>query len=127
MDQVMNINDWYLFHGVGNVIVFHRVVGPRVMGLKPDEAAIEAAMPKARAVFRELARLLGQQSYFAGDAMSLADLLVAPGIDFFTQTPEWKVLGAPHANIVAWLARMEARPSLKATTWERVSEMAKAA
>jgi glutathione S-transferase len=32
MDQVMNINDWYLFHGVGNVIVFHRVVGPRVMG-----------------------------------------------------------------------------------------------
>jgi len=127
MDQVMNINDWYLFHGVGNVIVFHRVVGPRVMGLKPDEVAIEAAMPKAQAVFRELARLLGQQSYFAGDAMSLADLLVAPGIDFFTQTPEWKVLGAPHANIVAWLARMEARPSLKATTWERVSEMAKAA
>ena len=127
MDQVININDWYLFHGVGNVIVFHRVVGPRVMGLKPDEAAIEAAMPKAQAVFRELARLLGQQSYFAGDAMSLADLLVAPGIDFFTQTPEWKVLGAPHANIVAWLARMEARPSLKATTWERVSEMAKAA
>ena len=127
MDQVMNINDWYLFHGVGNVIIFHRVVGPRVMGLKPDEAAIEAAMPKAQAVFRELARLLGQQSYFAGDAMSLADLLVAPGIDFFTQTPEWKVLGAPHANLVAWLARMEARPSLKATTWERVSEMAKAA
>ena len=48
MDQVMNINDWYLFHGVGNVIVFHRVVGPRVMGLQPDEAAISAAMPKAR-------------------------------------------------------------------------------
>jgi glutathione S-transferase len=127
MDQVMNINDWYLFHGVGNVIVFHRVVGPRVMGLKPDEAAIEAAMPKARSVFGELARLLGQQSYFAGEAVSLADLLVAPAIDFFTQTPEWTVLGASHANLVAWLARMQARPSLKATTWERVSEMAKAA
>src|SRR5246127_2695557 len=39
MDQVMNVNDWYLFQGVGNVIVFHRVVGPRVMGLKTDEAA----------------------------------------------------------------------------------------
>jgi glutathione S-transferase len=127
MDQVMNINDWYLFHGVGNVIVFHRVVGPRVMGLKPDEAAIEAAMPKARTVFGELARLLGQQSYFAGEAVSLADLLVAPAIDFFTQTPEWTVLGASHANLVAWLARMQARPSLKATTWEQVSAMAKAA
>ena len=127
MDQVMNINDWYLFNGVGNVIVFHRVVGPRVMGLKPDEAAIEAAMPKARTVFGELARLLGEQSYFAGEAISLADLLVAPAVGFFTQTPEWAVLGAPHANLVAWLARMEGRPSMKATTWERVSEMAKAA
>jgi glutathione S-transferase len=127
MDQVMNINDWYLFHGVGNVIVFHRVVGPRVMGLTPDEAAIEAAMQKARVVFNELARLLGEQSYFAGDTMSLADLMVAPPIGFFTLTPEWKELGAPHANLVAWLARMEARPSMQATTWERVSEMAKAA
>ena len=127
MDQAMNVNDWYLFQGVGNVIGFHRVVGPRVMGLKPDEAAIEAVMPKARTVFQELARLLGEQPYFAGEAVSLADLLVAPQIEFFTLTPEWAVLGAPHANLVAWLARMEARPSLKATTWERVSEMAKAA
>jgi glutathione S-transferase len=127
MDQVMNVNDWYLFHGVGNVIVFHRVVGPRVMGLKPDEAAIAAAMPKARTVFTELARLLGEQPFFAGEAVSLADLMVAPAIGFFTETPEWAELGAPHANLVAWLARMEARPSMKATTWERVSDMAKAA
>jgi glutathione S-transferase len=127
MDQVMNVNDWYLFQGVGSVIGFHRVVGPKLMGLKPDEAAIEAAMPKARAVFQELARLLGEQPYFAGETISLADLLVAPQLGFFTQTPEWSVLGAPHQNLVAWLARMEARPSLQATTWERVSEMAKAA
>jgi glutathione S-transferase len=127
MDQVMNINDWYLFHGVGNVIIFHRVIGPQVMGLKPDEAAIEAAMPRARTVFMELARLLGEQSYFAGDRVSLADLLVAPAIAFFTLTPEWAVLGVPHANLVAWLARMDARPSMQATTWERVSEMTKAA
>src|SRR5713101_8013395 len=120
MDQAMNVNDWYLFQGVANVIIFHRVVGPRLMGLTPDEAAIEAAMPKARAVFEELARLLGGQSFFTGETMTLADLLVAPQIGFFTQTPEWAALGAPHNNLVAWLARMEARPSLKATTWERV-------
>jgi glutathione S-transferase len=127
MDQAMNVNDWYLFQGVANIIGFQRVVGPRLMGLKPDEAAIEAAMPKAHAVFAELARLLGEQPYFAGAAVSLADLLIAPQLSFLTQTPEWSVLGAPHANIVAWLARMEARPSLQATTWDRVIEMAKAA
>jgi glutathione S-transferase len=127
MDQLMNINDWYLFHGVGNVIIFQRVVGPRLMGLKPDEDAIAAAMPKARTVFAELARLLGEHSFLAGEALSLADLLVAPGISFFTETPEWAELGLPHPNLVAWLERIERRPSMKATTWQRVSEMAKAA
>ena len=127
MDRVMNINDWYLFHGVGDVIIFHRVIGPQLMGLIPDEAAIAAAMPKARTVFAELARLLGEQPFFTGDALSLADLLVAPGVAFFVATPEWAELGAPHANLVAWLTRMEARPSMKATTWERVTELAKAA
>jgi glutathione S-transferase len=127
MDQAMNVNDWYLFQGVGNVIGFHRVVGPLVMGLTPDEAAIAAAMPKACAVFAELARLLGDQPWFAGDTVSLADFLLAPQIGFFTLTPEWSVLSPPHPNLVAWLARMEARPSLQATTWERVAEMAKAA
>jgi glutathione S-transferase len=127
MDQVMNVNDWYLFHGVGNVIVFHRVIGPRVMGLKPDEAAIAAAMPKALTVFNELAHLLGDRPYFAGDTLSLADLMLAPPVEFFAMIPEWSSLGAPHANLVAWLTRMQERPSMKATTWERLSELAKAA
>jgi len=127
MDQVMNINDWYLFHGVGNVIIFHRVIAPRLMGQAPDEEAIKAAMPKAHTVFNELARLLGDQPYFTGDALSLADLLVAPAVEFFKTTPEWSALGAPHANLVNWMTRMQGRPSMKATTWERVSELAKAA
>jgi len=127
MDQVLNVNDWYLFHDVGNVIIFHRVIGPRVMGRAPDEAAIAAAMPKALTVFKELAHLLGDMPFFAGDTVSLADLMVAPAVEFFTLTPEWSDLGAPHANLAAWLERMQERPSMKTTTWERVSELAQAA
>jgi glutathione S-transferase len=127
MDQLMNINDWYLFQGVGNVIIFHRVVGPRVMGTTPDEDAIKAAMPKAHVVFDELARLLGPQPFFVGDTITLADLMLAPAMEFFTQTPEWAALGAPHANLGAWLLRMQARPSMKATTWEHLATIAEAA
>jgi glutathione S-transferase len=127
MDQVMNVNDWYLFQGVGNVIGFQRVVAPKFMGLTPDEAVIAAAMPQAHAVFSELSRLLGDQPWFAGETMSLADLLVAPQLDFFTETPEWAPLSAGRPNLVAWLARMNARPSMAATTWERVAAMAQAA
>ena len=127
MDQLMNVNDWYLFQGVNSVIGFHRVVGPRLMGLTPDEAAIAAAMPKAHTVFDELARQLGDSPFFAGPSISLADVLLAPQLDFVRQTPEWEPLTAHHANLGAWLDRMNARPSMAATTWERVAEMAKAA
>jgi len=127
MDQIMNINDWYLFQGVANVIVFQRVVAPRLMGLTPDEAAIAASMPKAHLVIDELARQLDGQSFFAGDSLSLADILLAPQLDYFEQTPEWQTLTAKHGNLHEWLARMRARPSMIATTWERVAALAEAA
>lgn len=124
MDQVMAVTDWYLFHGVGNVIAFERLVGPKLMGTVPNEAAIEAAMPKARVVFDELARLLGGATFMAGGALSLADLHVAPHMAMLAMTPEWAGLTARHGNLVAWLARVEARPSFMGTTWERVAALA---
>jgi glutathione S-transferase len=127
MDQVMNICDWYLFQGVNTVIGFNRVVKPRLLGLAPDEAAIAAAMPKAHSVFDELARLLGEAPYFAGTGLSLADLMVVAQIDFFRGLPEWAPLAGHHLNLTTWLDRMNARPSLEATTWERVATMARAA
>ena len=127
MDQVMGVNDWYLFQGVGTVICFQRIVGPRLMGITPDEAAIEAVMPKAHIVFNELNRLLDKRAYFAGDQLSLADLLVAPQIAFFAETPEWTVLTAAAPNLIAWNERMAARPSMQATTWNAVTAMARQA
>jgi glutathione S-transferase len=124
MDQAMNVNDWYLFQGCGNVIGFQRVVGPKVMGLTPDEAVIAAAMPHARRVFDELARLLGESAYFAGDRISLAEMMLVPQIDFLTQTPEWTELTGSLPNIVAWYARASARPSFAVTTWDRVVALA---
>lgn len=127
MDQLMNVNDWYVFNGVGNVIAFQRVVAPRVMGRTPDEAAVAAALPRARHVFDALAELLGAAPYFAGEAVTLADVLLAPQLDFMQQTPEWDTLTAQHANLRAWLERMQKRPSLMATTWEKVAAMGRSA
>jgi len=127
MDQLMNVNDWYLFPGVASVIGFQRIVGPRLLGLTPDEQAIAAALPKARVVLEQLARELGTRDYFAGEQPTLADLLLAPQLEFLSQTPEWGPLTAPSANLDAWLARMASRPSMRATTWERVAQIAAAA
>jgi glutathione S-transferase len=127
MDQVMNICDWYLFQGVGNVIGFQRIIRPRFLGLPADEAAVTQAMPQAHAVFSEFSRLLDAKPYFAGDALSLADLLIAPQLDFLRLTPEWDLLTAATPNLIRWLDRVTARPSFRATTWERVAALAEAA
>jgi glutathione S-transferase len=78
-------------------------------------------------VLGELSCLLGANPYFAGDRVSLADIMVASQVDFLTGTPEWQPLTASTANLVAWLDRMNARPSMQTTTWERVAALAQAA
>ena len=127
MDQAMNVNDWYLFPGCGNVIGFQRVVGPKVMGLTPDEAAIAAAMPHARRVFDELARLLGDKAVLRRRSVSLAEMMLVPQMDFLSQTPEWTELTGALPNIVAWYRACQRQPSFKATTWDRVVALALAA
>jgi glutathione S-transferase len=124
MDQVMNITDWYLFQGCGNIITFQRVIRPMLFGQPADENAVREAMPRGVVVYAELSRLLGDRTWFGGDTFSLADLMVAPHFDFFARTPEWQELTAQHPNLVDWYARAEDRPSLQATTWTKVKAMA---
>jgi glutathione S-transferase len=124
MDQAMNVCDWYLFRDVGTVIGFQRIVAPRLFGLAPDEAAIAAALPKARTVTAELDRLLGDARFFGGAALSLADLLIAAHLEILALTPEWQELAATHGALVEWLGRMAARESFEATTWERLAALA---
>jgi glutathione S-transferase len=114
MDQIIGINDWYLFPDLGVGVVFQRIVGPILLGLEPDEAAIAQALPKAAACLAELNRLLGDNAFLAGDMLSIADLMVAPHLAYFAQTPEARTLldGTP---LAAWLERMGERPSMQAT------------
>jgi glutathione S-transferase len=126
MDQLMNVNDWYLFQGVGNVIGFQRVVAPRLLGLAADETLIAVAMPKAHLVFAALARELGTSTHFGGESLSLADIMLASHLDMFAGTPEWLELTAQSPSLVRWMDRMNGRRSMQATTWDRVAAMAQA-
>jgi len=114
MNQIIGINDWYFFPKVAAVIVFQRIVGPVLLGTATDEAVIAAAMPMAKLCIAELDRLLGTQQFFAGNSPSIADLMLAPQLDFFAATPEGKSL-LKETQIQAWLERMNARPSMRAT------------
>ena len=65
--------------------------------------------------------------WVAGDAISLADLLLAAHLSMFAQAPEGAQILQEHENLRSWLTRMEARPSMQATTWDRLLERVAAA
>jgi len=127
MDQLLNISDNYLFRGVSNVIGFQRIVGPMLLGMTTDEAAITAAMPDAHCVMAELSRLLGKSDFFGDDAPNLADFMLAAQVEFLTSGPEWQVLTKGRGNLERWLARMAARPSMVRTTMPKLQELGRVA
>ena len=124
MDQVMNIVDWYVMPSISGGIGFNRVVKPR-FGMPVDEEAVANALPVARTCVAALEEILGANSYFAGDAVSLADLFAYGHFEFFVQTPEGAdmLAGSP---LLGWMERMSVRPSVQNTSWNRLLETAAA-
>jgi glutathione S-transferase len=126
MDQLMNITDWYLMPQVSATITFNRVVAPR-FNRPVDEEKVAQAIPNARTCIAEISRLLDGHRWMAGDEISLADLLLGAHLSMFAQAPEGVQILHEHENLSGWLARIEARPSMQATTWDRLLERAAAA
>ena len=125
MNQLCGITDWYVMPDISAGITFGRLVAPK-FGVPVDEAKIQACIPRAKVCLAEIARLMGDQTYLTGDTVSIADLMLIPHLAFLAETAEGKEMLASHDNLRAWIARMEERPSLKNTTWDRLSEMAMA-
>ena len=121
MNQVMGIVDWYVMPSISSGVGFNRLIKP-IMGLAPDEAAIAAALPQARTCIAALENLLGDKPYFAGDEVSLADLMAVAHLDLFPQTPEGAEImaGSP---LLAWLDRMAERPSVAKTTMQKLMNL----
>jgi glutathione S-transferase len=123
MDQLLNIVDCYVAPRLTGPITFARVVAPR-FGIPVDEAVIAAALPPAAEAIGEVARLLGSNVFLTGDTLSLADLHVIGQLNFLPGFAEGRLLLSPYPNLSTWIARMEERPSMAATSWEALTALA---
>jgi glutathione S-transferase len=115
MNQVIGIIEWYFFPKAAAPIAFNRIIGPRLLGLSGDEAAIAEAMPMARTCFGVLDGILGDKPYLTGNNVSIADIMLAAQLDLFRECSEGRELIEGTSNLSAWLERMLARPSFVGT------------
>jgi glutathione S-transferase len=121
MNQVMGIMDWYVMPSLSAGIGFNRIVAP-VFGLPVNEAAVKAAIPMARTCIAALEEILDGQPYFAGDRLSLADLMAVAHLEMVPFTAEGAELIAG-SLLLAWLDRMNARPSIAKTGMRKMMNL----
>jgi glutathione S-transferase len=114
MNQIIGIVDAYGWPSIAAGILFNRMLAPR-LGLPVDEAAVAAALPRARLCLSEFARLMGEQNFMAGERISLADLMVVPLLYYFSRLAEGAAPLAEHPTLQSWLRRMEDRQSFQVT------------
>lgn len=114
MSQAMGILDCYLFNGSIRPIGAERVVRPRLFGLEPDEGVVTAALPMTRTCLAALETLLGDDDFLAGDALSLADLMLAPQLHLISPAPEVRAM-LDGTRLIGWFERMLAHPAMRAT------------
>jgi glutathione S-transferase len=114
MDQLIGINDWYLFPQVGVTIAFQRIVKPLLMGGTPDEEIIAKAIPNAERCYAVIAGFL-DGPFLTGAELSIADIVIACHMSMLAATPECQAIMAKHPALRDWLTRIEARPSFQNT------------
>jgi glutathione S-transferase len=123
VDQIVGIVDWYVFPSITVGITAERLMAQIFWGRATDEANIAKALPTARTCIRELERLQGTADFVAGDRLSIADLMLAPQLEFFRATPEGAEL-LKGTSLDSWLTRMSLRASMQATQVERLRQTA---
>ena len=115
MNQLIGIIDAYAWPSIAGAILWNRVLLPRFLGGTADEAAIAAALPRARLCLAEIDRLMADQPFLAHQHVSLADLMAFPLLHYFSLVPDGKAPFAKFPKLVDWLRRMDSRQSVEVT------------
>jgi glutathione S-transferase len=114
MNQIISILDSYAYRTLVWDIYVERVARP-ASGAAPDERKIAGALPKAESCLSALAELMGEASWLAGAAITLADLHAAPIVSVFRLAPEGASLLDQATRLREWWERVSARPSFQRT------------
>lgn len=109
---IMHYHTEYMSLMLGRYIVpYFFPSGP---GGSPDRSIIDAALPPMQKAIDILEKKLDGRDYLA-DVFTLADIFFAPTLHYIGGLPEGKDMLGRALRVTAFLERISARPSFKAT------------
>jgi glutathione S-transferase len=113
MEQWISVINCYAYDScVRNYAL--KYIGPKLRGQEIDRSAIEAGIPNMQ---RDIARLDGAYAagaWIAGDALSLADLFVAPIVATVSPFPEGRAALERAKHLSRAFEALSRRPSFQA-------------
>lgn len=116
VEQIISVCDSYVYLPlVWDVYVERLEKAGR--GEKSDEDRIADGLDKARISLAAITRLMSGETWLTGDDITLADLHLAPMMDFFLMTQEGRRMITGFPALGAWWERMRRRPSMLATPY----------
>jgi len=107
------VNDYY-YAAMIRGLVLPRLVNPQ-RGQPVDEAAIAARLPEVAHQLSVAEDALSETRFLAGDALTLADLFLAPQIFWLGKTEEGAAALAEVTAVNRWFETLAARPGFAAT------------
>jgi glutathione S-transferase len=116
MNQIISIADSYIYRPLVWDVFVERINKPQ-RGEVPDEARIAAALATAQVNLNAITALMIDGPWLLGSELTLADLHLAPMLDYFLITSEGRASVARYPALTAWWARMASRPSMLATAF----------
>lgn len=103
------VDHWIMRQFVVPQVFFDKAKGP-------DMAKISAAMPEIEKCCAALQGQVGRSRYLAGETLTYADLHLLPMLVWLKAFPAGQEIAAKFAPLMAYVAKLEERPSFVATT-----------
>jgi glutathione S-transferase len=114
MAQFIGVLDSYAYRPMVWGVFVQRVSLPLRGGIA-DEGVVAGATKQAVTALDALASLQGEGPYLIGNSLSLADLHAFPMLKYLSLAAEGMALLAARPRLLAWLARIDQRPSVHRT------------
>ena len=114
MAQVICIIDFYGYIPLIRDVFAHGYYYTSV-GATPDPEKLERGLTASEPVLRALETIAQEGRVLQATAFSLADIHLAPMVDYFVKVPVAKALLDEKPALFAWWKTVERRPSLVAT------------
>lgn len=118
MNQIIGIVDQYAYRAMVWGVYVERISNPRD-GRAANDALIAESLATARTCLDVLSGLIDRREWLASNALSLADLHVAPVMAYFAMAPEGEALLGEYSNLSLWWERVARRPAIRQTLFKK--------